>query len=153
MVSVFFTLNSVTIIPVKCLISNQIQRWIPACLQELRSSMLCRPAFLSALLKRNNTLLLLYPMDWNWNGMKTCWHLTVLLKCWRQLRVCPRASADASRFLGGLSWVPLPSAASLETGGQPRLQLWPAKVTKLSRNTSFAAVSGPRSPSRSTAAG
>lgn len=49
---------------------------------ELLSSVLLRPVFL---LKRNNTLLLLYPMNWNWNGMKTCWHLTMPLKCWRHL--------------------------------------------------------------------
>lgn len=79
---------------------------------ELLSSVLLRPVFLSGLLKGNNTLLLLYPMNWNWNGMKTCWHLTMPLKCWRHLWACPRASADARQFLCGVSWVLLHSAAS-----------------------------------------
>lgn len=79
---------------------------------ELLSSVLLRPVFLSGLLKGNNTLLLLYPMNLNWNGMKTCWHLTMPLKCWRHLWACPRASADANHFLCGVSWVLLHSTAS-----------------------------------------
>lgn len=102
---------------------------------------------------RGITCSLLYPMDWNWNGMKICWHLTVLLKCWRHLWVCPRASADASRYLCKLSWVLLHTAASLESDSHPSLQVWPTKVTMLSTNTSFAHVSGQCLPSRSNAAG
>lgn len=33
--------------------------------------------------------------------------------------MCPGASADARRFLGGRSWVPLHSAASLESESPP----------------------------------
>lgn len=84
----------------------------PSVFAELQSSVLFRPVFLSGLLKGNNTLLLLYPMNLNWNGMKTCWHLTMPLKCWRHLWACPRASADASQFLCGVSWVLLHSTAS-----------------------------------------
>lgn len=121
--------------------SNQIQRWIPACLRELQSSMLWRPALLSGLLKRNKALLLLYPMAWNWNSMKTCWHLTVLLKCWRHLWVCPggfsRCQAVPGRTeLGPASLCCLPGVR-VTPPNPPRLQVWPAKVAKLSTNTSF----------------
>lgn len=53
------------------------------------------------------------------NGLELEWHENVLafdgaVKMLEAPLTCPRASADASRFLGGLRWVRLHSAASLE---------------------------------------